>query len=561
MPQSKSWTDFRHPEYTEKSNLWAFAQALYRGEVTLSDRVKEFLVKRTTGETEDAFLERCKLADYSNHFGALVDSLAGMMFSVEADATREFNPESGVTLGDPHENETYMGRLWDDADGDGNGWLTVWKQLATDLIHQHSAWVFVDPANGNPRIRIVDNTSVANWYHHDGVLVSAVIKEKADARTSIRDEPKSVDQFLELTTEGWARYQKDKDGNPVAVPGQEGNWAYTDPDGNPTIPMYRVSLPLKRHAGYSMARKAYIIFNKESERDHLLRTANFPKLVIHANDDLFATIVEGLKKGMNVLQAATDGNGHDYITPPTEAATIASEVLKEKVEAFWITGFKEYGEASQAREKTATESRQDVASGVGAFLQLLKSALDDAENRAFWFVEQSLWPADQTKWGHGRVERSDDFIPPDINRVIERMRERYWGKDQKVPMGRKAKIAATMQVAQWDGLPMSEEEAAAAVDVDAILQTFNAHDYLAIPEEAQVQMTLRYLTAMGLVDPEAVVDVDGKSVPILKVLEEQTRNAVGAKAEAARREAEFFPSDPRAPGGNEPDPIPEDDED
>lgn len=541
-----AWVDFKNEEYTASAGLWEFARDHYTGDVVLANQVKKYIVKRATGEDVAAFEERCSLADYSNHFGALVDTLAGMLFAVEADATRTFNPDAEgeerdrTTLGDPADPATHAGRLWADADGRGNGWLTVFKLLATDLIHQQTAWVFVDPANGFPRVRILPNESVTNWMEDgDGNLVEAVIQEKTDARESIMDKPASETQWLVLNRSGWKRYRKDKDGNVVPIPGEDGRWNYQDREGNPTVPMFRVRLPLKRYVGYSLARKANVIFNKESERDHLLRTANFPKLVLFANDELFKVTTDNMRKGWNVLQAEKDGAAHQYITPPSEAAAIASEVLKEKVEAFWRTGFREYGDS--AAERTATEVRQDVAAGVGAFLQLLKAALDDAENRAWYLVEQSLWEGKSQNWGHGSVERSEDFAPVDVNSVVDRMRDRYFGKDSFVPVGRRAKKEAAKQIAQWDGLPITDAEADAAVDIHTILQTIQVMDALCIPEDALVQMSLKYLVGTGLVDPEAQMeDGDGNLVKMSALLERQIRDMAAAKVTAARREAEFW---------------------
>ena len=53
-----------------------------------------------------------------------------MLFSSEAGRIkRDFGD-----LGDKNDRDTLAGQLWEDADGTGKGWSTVFRQLAISLI-------------------------------------------------------------------------------------------------------------------------------------------------------------------------------------------------------------------------------------------------------------------------------------------------------------------------------------------------------------------------------------------------------------------------------------------
>jgi hypothetical protein len=46
-------------------------------------------------------LERQQLADYTNHFAQVVESLAGRLFQVEGDANRRIMNDQAFGFGDP----------------------------------------------------------------------------------------------------------------------------------------------------------------------------------------------------------------------------------------------------------------------------------------------------------------------------------------------------------------------------------------------------------------------------------------------------------------------------
>jgi len=560
-----TWLDFHPPSYLRDAPRWTYARDHYQGECASLRKITHYLIRKGIGETLEAYQERVALADYTPHFSHIVDSLAGMLFGIEVDANRAWG-----ALGDEEDTNTPAGKLYFDADGDRNGYGTIWKVLTTELIAIHDAWVFVDGGEDGryPKIRILPAESVTNWRFEDGVLVEAVVREITDTRESLQDDPKkTAAQYIYMTVNGWQRWEKQRadtsptqteqpggstGGREIAVPvGDPGTWKYVTLSGKRTLPLVPVSLPLRRHVGFMLSRKANAIFNKESERDALLRHCSFPLLNIFAADSQYRKITDMLKKGARALQVPPGGTGHAFIAPSPAPAQMLETSISQKVNDLYITGFREYGGASQRSQgnaKSATEIRYDVQTGVAAFLQMLKSAIDDAENATLQLLEQTLFPNDSSKWGQARVARSDDFVPFDINEVLERLRTRYFGTAATVPVGRSARIEAAKEIAQWDGLPVDEQEIAADVDSAALLAALNTVTMLDanIPHEAKAEMVIRMLSALGYVNPDdKVVGPDGKPTDELKV--DVLRKAAAALSKQVADNATAAATPPPAP--------------
>jgi len=545
----QTWLDFHPPAYIRDILKWTWARDHYTGECASERKITHYLIRKGVGETLEAYQERVALADYTPHFAHIVDSLAGMLFGVEVDANRIMG-----SLGDETDSGTPAGRLFVDADGERNGYKTIWKILTTELIAIHDAWIFVDGGvdGKTPRVRILPAEAVTNWRYEDGVLVEGLIREITDTRTSLRDDPAKVaSQYIHLTVDGWQRWEKQQvpdtssntapggaqTASPAQRPGREiavavgkpGTWRYQTINGERTIPLFPVSLPLRRHVGFMIARKANVIFNKESERDSLLRHCSFPLLNVHGSDTHFKKVTDAMRRGARALQVPAGGTPHAFIAPSPAPAQELSAALKEKTNDLYITGFREYGGASQRSQgnaKTALEVRYDVQTGVAAFLQMLKSAIDDAENATLYVLEQTVFPDDRGKWGTARVERSDDFVPFDINEVLERLRTRYFGQHATVPVGRGARIEAARQIAEWDGLPVDEAEIAADIDNTALSAALNTVTLLEpdIPPEAKAEMVVRMLASLGyFTSKDKVIGPDGK--PTNELVADQMRAA------------------------------------
>lgn len=543
--EARSWLEFEHIAYAERLWKWRFARDMYTGDVLDDGKIKDYLIRKATGETVESYTERYKLADYTNHMGTVLDALAGMLYAVEEDAMRTFKADADekAPLGDPKDPTSPIGRMWIDADGEGRGWLTVFKQFTIELLLNHMGWLMLDAdEDGNPMVKIVPAESVPNWLFEGPVIKEALVKEWVDTRTSLVQDPDEFTQvqYVHFTVEGWQRWTVDDDGDPIMLP-DSGTYSYVTRTGEPTLPIFPIELPMRRHVGYSIARKANAIFNKESERDHLLRVANFPKLNVVGVQEVFRKVEQALKKGAIALwndpKSATQ---HGWIAPDTSGASIATEVLKRKVEEFYVTAFREYGDSARERV-TATEVRQDASSGVGAFLEMLKAGVDDAEQGILWRLEQQQFSTDPSKWWKATVTRSSNFLPVDVGAMIDKLKSRYFGETATIPIGREGMKSVVRQVAEWDNLKVEESEIENAVTIYVITRTLDSMASLPIPAEAKAQMAVDMLVATGQVDPKAKVAIEGQDDPVAmtEFLKEQALMIALARQEAAQRAAEM----------------------
>ena len=521
-----SWLDYQHPHYTRMMPKWKLVQDFYEGEVANIEVGRFYLQRRYQGEPQAAYDERLSLADYTPHLGTIVDSLGGMMFSVEDRATRVWSTDDQIGLGDPNEVGTMANSLWWDADGLDTAWTTIWRQFAIDLIAYTEMWVIVDShsaPNDRPVVKLVRPTMVPNWIAGATGATTVLMKEEQDVRTSIEQEPDCVDTWIKWSLDGWTRWRKDKDGVAVQLVGAEGagTYKYVDREGDPALPVFQVRLPMRRYVTWLLAKKANVIFNLESVRDFGLRNAGFGKLKIGVEtQEQFEGIKQMIMDGNNVIPQSKDAPEHAYINPPSEPTVNAGAVLDKKIEHFWISGFKMYGDAVSAGAKTATEVKQDVSSGVGAFLQLLKAAVDDAENGAFYRLEQAEFSESPGKWGVAHVERSDDFSTVDLDSVLDQMRKRYLGETEVIPVGRSALIQMAKNAAQQDGLPVDDDEITVAVDsylLNKFLGPMTQIDVM--PATVKARLTMKMVAALGLVDAKEEVEMaDGEKLNLFTVL-------------------------------------------
>jgi hypothetical protein len=514
LPTAKTWLDYRHPEWRQNWLSWVYARDVYAGAVLQPDKIGSYLIRKGTGETLESYFERQALADFTSFFGACADALAGMMFHGEDDATRVFG-----ALGAADDPSSTVGHLMRDADGEQTGYATLWKQLAIDLIISHEMWVLQDMFSGSPRIKTLAPERVVDWLSDETGLVWVKVCEATQTRSSWQEESKQEERYVVYRRDGWTRYrQGGTTDKPTVEKVDEGTYRYEDASGQLQLPICRVRLPLKRNVGFPMAKKNIAIFNKESERDHLLRTANFPKLIVPASDEVFKVIEKQVQLGSIMLQDDPHSSKTIHFdAPPVGSVDIATRVLEQKALQYFKTFFREYSDASIAKEKTATQVRQDTNSGAGAFLQMLKAGLDDAENQVLWRLEQSMFPNDRTKWNQARVERSDNFSPLNVDEEIERLRIRYFGQTGTVPLGREAAIEVLRQIAEWDGLPFDEDEAQDALDNQHLVDTAPVlSPFFALPPEAKAKLTVKWLERLGVVDPADVEAVMAQAMKAAK---------------------------------------------
>jgi len=478
------WFDATHPVYNEWEPKWVYTQDHYNAEIL--DKLDTYLQKRAMGEASEAYEERKNISDYTPFFGHIADTLAGYLYAVDDKTIRVWQDEGqNDGLGDPDEADTIAHAIQQNADGRGMNWGTLWKQATIDLVVNQWLWVLVEGQGRRDmptRTRLLNPVDVIDWVDDEsGRLVQVKVRDQIYDRSSIQDLAEYEDCCFVYFLDGWTQYKREvktfddprKDDEVTIREIDGGPYYYEDSNGNQTLPIRRFKLPLRRYVGYNLAKKNNAIFNKESAKDFLEWVACFPRLNVVGKDELYEKVVEKLKEGSSVLQNDPDSsNTHDYIAPATAPAEKLQESLKQKVEHFLYVAFQQYSDS--ARERTATEVRQDLSKGIGAFLQLLAGTVDEAENFAFWITEQTYFPArsfdmsgeevtveemgaNRQIWGQAKVERTTDFMPIDVEKRITALKDGLFGMET-VPADKTAILDAVKEWLDHYNINYEEEE-------------------------------------------------------------------------------------------------------
>lgn len=426
------WILRTHPDYEDLREKDVFAWDHFSGEVKAkavaaadsmsegSDKTGKYLRRRSQGESVKAFQERANISRYPRHMSKVVGSFTGSLFLVEEKATREWGPMNDDDevggLGDPEKEDSIMHKIWYNCDGAGTNWLTQRKMTASRFSVLQKVWYMAEPTGEDgeeAECKLIDNWNVRDFYEEDGVLKWVILREQVDNR----EDPQDIDnaereeRFVFYDVDGWERYRIEdgEDGRNMVLE-DEGEWSQpfykSKAQQVRRVPIDYVELPLGQHIGKLIADDANYLYNLLSDPRNTLRIANHPRLTGDVEDDQYEKSLEKLAEGWNVMQGEWS-----YISPDPANAKVAYDIYKEEVKDFYITSFQLYED--RARERTATEIRQEQSGGRHAYLSLLAGAVDEIENDLLFLLTQIYFPTQTDLWGSARVNRSDDYKPVD----------------------------------------------------------------------------------------------------------------------------------------------------
>tara|TARA_R110000868_G_scaffold176609_4_gene414491 strand:- start:4334 stop:5926 length:1593 start_codon:yes stop_codon:yes gene_type:complete len=481
---SNHWTLETSAHWKERLPKWKTAWVHYEADFNKL-RSAIYLIQRVQGESNAQFKERLDTADYLPLFGTIIDSLVGRLNSVEPIKRRWQMDESPAGLGRPSELSSHSHELWDDIDGQGTNYLTMMEDLAIRTMVFNEMWVYVKGVErddrgriiSGPKIQLIEPAAITNVkFDSNGSPLEVLMKGWNDTQQSLKQKSQRYDTYTLFTVDGTVLIEHipDEDGNinivesplePYGTEEKSFHFYTTSKAVKNRLPIFRVKLPLKRYVGYTLAEKNGVIFNQESERDNILRIACTPLFIFAGNDDAFESAAIAREQGWNALQLDPQSSRqHYYASPDTDAATLRTSVLRDKIADFFISSFKFYEDSVKGKQKTATEISQDSAAGEGSFLNSLANTIDEAENTMMFLVEQILFPINPTAWGQFKCDRPKDFSPINPSVAGRETAETFFGANP-VPLGDSGLLNAVRAIADSRGIEFNDSEALADIQV------------------------------------------------------------------------------------------------
>lgn len=472
------WRDKTDAFYDAMVDKWEYTRLVYTGECFDADQIRNFLKQRAQGEGDASYKDRVKNFDPELLFPMLIGSLSGQIAAAEKEIVRVSQEDGEEGLGLFTDKATPAGKIWQNADGDGLNYPVLWRTFTTKLMYYMTIWVYVDGkqivedekgtrVEKEPSIHIIDPQKVTRVGKKNGRKTWVMVAHKEiEGGEDPESEAKLVEKRTVYRLDGWERYKKIKDdkGNESWVEDKlpndqpaKGTYRFyeTTDQKQPMLPIFCVRIPFDQYLAYLLAKKSIVLLNKESERDHLVRYGSLITKVDESSPALYEEHKQQQREG-EYTHNYDPGSKLYFASPPMEPARENREIIKEKRENFFKVAYQQLND--QASQVTATQIRQENASGVGAYLSLASSSVDEAENKALFLLEQIEFPGQPEKWGHAFVQRSTDFMPADQDEKDTMLRDMYFGPSA-LPATENMLVNVAKQLYERKVGELSEEEA------------------------------------------------------------------------------------------------------
>jgi hypothetical protein len=386
-----------------------------------------YLIRRSQGESAEAFAERARITRFPSHMPALIEAYVGGVAQVEG-AGKWKVWEEGPILGSIKDTASIAYHMWNDVDGTGRNFLGALNTAKINLIVDDVFWSFTTKSSLDlpTTTTIIDPDRIVDWHDDEfGRPMWLLLAEDVMERPNMHEPSILVQYFTEYDLEGWTRYKveevelKKKITRKLTVV-ESGEWShpfYTDPSKTRVrLPFTRVVLSdlLGRHVGFQMAQDHNALYNILSDARWNFRVVNFPRLRGKDVDDkLFDRVEAGLIAGGSMLQG-----DWDFISPDSANGMDAYSTYDKETQQFYVTNHQRMN--SSTIERSATEVQFNQAEGRTAFLSVFAGAIDEIHNDQLFLTAQIEAPDKPELWLSSRVERSRDFKPVDIDALAQR---------------------------------------------------------------------------------------------------------------------------------------------
>lgn len=490
----KRWTDYRCKEYKENVDFWKFQEDHFStksvikevrdnahklrkyigdeytvyvddqtGEVTkhtvknnipreyrFSDPFKDYL-RRRPKENLSNYIDRCYDADYDNHPKRIVKTFVGIISAVENAVF--WQPEDTSTGLRNHSSGDVGGKLESDADGHGTGWNDKWEYIIHQLLKYDKGYLVVSGKDDTARLTFIEPKRVLNKrYNEDGDLVELLIYNERVQQNSLKEQAKRIEEYQLYTVDGVEKYvvQKNEDGKEqlreLEDEAIEYSFYNTKSKDQKVIPI--IEMEMFDDFGFTLTKKSNQIFQKQSETTHRFRMMMETLLGVDVEDEGFRELKKSLLEGGSVVQGAIG-----FESPSGEPVKIGLDLVQDMIEDLYTTLFLEYG--NSARQKSATEIRQDYQKGIVAILNTIQTKMESIQNRTLWLIEQIYYPNKPSLWGQAYVQRGTDFTPKNEEQAVKLIKETFFDM-QDVPLP--ASVSSRLVMQMLDMLEIKYEE-------------------------------------------------------------------------------------------------------
>ncbi len=477
---------YKSPEYKANVQKWIDTEMIYSGRaydhnITMNDNgkptspnsvISRYIPQKTQRENNQAYAERLLLLYRNMMFFTGVTSMVGVWAGSEQNTDRVWSNEDKQGFGDENDPDSLAYKLINNADGANTNWSYVINRLAVKLTTKQKVWVYVDgrPKDANGKsvgeasVKIIDPEHVPNYWVNPetGRIEWVIVEEMRDVRASHLEEPKLTKCFTEFSLDGWRRYyiqesdKKEGEGAEVVIGSDTYAYYRTKDKNDKILPIFPAEIPLDVNPGYLWAMNANSVMNFESRLDFAHMTLAFSLLQLVAKDqEQLDMVLKNLLNSNVITQNPESSRDHKFLEQDSSYLQASAERLKEKVKDFHYSMFKAYGDA--AREKSATEILIDSQTGLEAWLTLLNSACEEAENGALWRLSQTYFPDKPQLWGDAHVSRKADFSPKDTDEVLDKIQDRYFD-GKAIPLLPEQRERLLKMFYGEDGIPIPEDQ-------------------------------------------------------------------------------------------------------
>ena len=366
-----SIADATHPIYDDHKDTWKTTRRMVTGNGVAKELNQRYF------EHSDHFAQRQQDADFTPWSRFLMSRLAGMLFQRAGDVERDAGPLSEDDLEETGPN--------------GEAYRVLLLELAEKLMTYDSPVVVFNPASG---LRIHSPLALEHWGVDEQGPFAKVRSQKTVANDPFESGERE-DLYVIYRAQGFEEWVV-REGEDTRV--GSGTWAEVDGDeppffvynGQPTPPVFHISMPWEANLGALVAKKHRAIFRLTSRRDFALSAAMNGLIQLGVGEDVdFEDIIKDeAKQGEKFLPYYSDYGEHKGLQIPVDGAQLGTEALQKKKKDLARIAYNEMEKGARSAQ-SATEAMIKERGAAAAALSVVAETMSDAEQRILSLMVQA----------------------------------------------------------------------------------------------------------------------------------------------------------------------------